>query len=134
MEKNGVAAVVAANGNPAIAEVLATFKFEFGSYVGSYASGKTAPTAWTAANAATQLITFATGASICDVTKWDSVTACHSVDIPWAHTAFVDYIPVNGLVAAVPGSIKAWHFLGEKGAEMSKNFQIVKDDKINWIV
>lgn len=70
----------------------------------------------------------------CDVTKWDSATACHGVDAPWAASAYVDYVAVNGATPAVLGSFKAWHFLAEKNADTGKNFQIVKDDKVNWIV
>jgi len=34
----------------------------------------------------------------------------------------------------VNGGIRAWHFLAEKNADVTKNFQIEKDNKINWIV
>ena len=32
------------------------------------------------------------------------------------------------------GGIRAWHFLAEKNADVTKNFQIEKDNKINWII
>lgn len=71
----------------------------------------------------------------CDVAKWDPVTACNGVDAPWAASTFVDFVPVGGAVTtAVPGTLRVWHFLAEKNADTGKNFQIVKDDKINWIV
>lgn len=70
---------------------------------------------------------------ICDVAKWDPATACHGVDAPWASTTYVDFVPA-GAAAAVEGKVRAWHFLAEKAADVAKNFQIEKDNKINWIV
>jgi hypothetical protein len=67
-------------------------------------------------------------AHTCDVAKWDSATACNGVEMPWAATAYVDY------TSTLDGKLRAWHFLAEKSADTAKNFQIVKDDKINWIV
>jgi F420-dependent methylenetetrahydromethanopterin dehydrogenase len=71
---------------------------------------------------------------ICDAAKWDPATACHGVDAPWASTTYVDYVAAVAPAAAVPGTVRAWHFLAEKNADVAKNFQIEKDNKINWIV
>jgi hypothetical protein len=82
------------------------------------------------------VITWGTTSTTCDTTKWDTLTACHSVDAPWASTSYVEYVAAttSPVAAAVPGSVKAWHFLAEKNADVAKNFQIEKDNKINWIV
>jgi hypothetical protein len=104
----------------------------FGTVIESLTSTATAVTDWkaTANIFATAIITFGAAGLTCDTAKWDSATACHGVDMPWGYGEFKEYTstgPVNG-------SIRAWHFLAEKNADTSKNFQIVKDDKINWIV
>ena len=36
--------------------------------------------------------------------------------------------------ATAKGGIRAWHFLAEKNADVTKNFQIEKDNKINWVI
>ena len=79
------------------------------------------------------VVTFETTLKVCDLTKWTAATDCHGVDLPWASTPYVEYVPV-GAAAAVPGSVRAWHFLAEKNADITKNFQIEKDNKINWVV
>ena len=65
----------------------------------------------------------------CDSAKWDPVTACHGVDIPWAYGTLTDYTS-----ATAKGGIRAWHFLAEKNADVTKNFQIEKHNKINWVI
>ena len=80
------------------------------------------------------VVTFETTLKVCDLTKWTAATDCHGVDLPWASTAYVEYVPAAGASAAVPGSVRAWHFLAEKNADITKNFQIEKDNKINWVV
>lgn len=87
------------------------------------------PTDWKAAAnfLATSKITFGT-ADTCDTAKWDSATACYGVDKPWAYT-WLDHVASP----SAPGLLKAWHFLAEKNSDTAKNFQIVKDDKINWL-
>ena len=70
------------------------------------------------------------GGLTCDILKWESATGCNGVDMPWGNGVFTEYV-ATGTVA---GSIRAWHFLAEKNADTAKNFEIVKDDKINWIV
>ena len=74
-------------------------------------------------------LTWDTAIKNCDPAKWDPVTACHGVDIPWAYGSLTDYTS-----ATVKGGIRAWHFLAEKNADVTKNFQIEKDNKINWII
>ena len=82
----------------------------------------------------TQVVTFETTLKICDLTKWTAATDCHGVDLPWASTAYVEYTAAVGTTAAVLGSVRAWHFLAEKNADVTKNFQIEKDNKINWVI
>ena len=85
-------------------------------------------------NAAVAAISWGTSATLCDATKWDTTTACNSVDLPWASTTYTEYVaPVNN-GAATEGKVRAWHFLAEKNADVAKNFQIEKDNKINWII
>lgn len=74
-------------------------------------------------------LTWETALKNCDAAKWDPVTACHGVDIPWAYGSLTDYTS-----ATVKGGIRAWHFLAEKNADVTKNFQIEKDNKINWVI
>ena len=105
-----------------------------GTYAASIKSGVTITSYATPQVAATVPVIAFTGAIItCDAAKWDPATACNGVDAPWASTPYVEFVAA-GAGAAVPGSVRAWHFLAEKNADTSKNFQIVKDDKINWIV
>jgi len=127
---NTAAAGATANGVPA------TFGPVQGTYSGALASGVTIAAYSTAQTTySTAAITFGATMIICDAAKWDPATACHGVDAPWASTTYVDYIGVGGAVTtAVPGSVRAWHFLAEKNADVAKNFQIEKDNKINWIV
>jgi hypothetical protein len=82
-------------------------------------------------NAAVAAISWGTSATICDATKWDTTTACHSVDLPWASTTYTEWVTGT---PATEGKVRAWHFLAEKNADVAKNFQIEKDNKINWII
>ena len=113
------------------ASTYATFETLQGTYEASIKSGITIAAYTTKqANDAVDVITWGTTATTCDTTKWDTATACNGVDAPWASTSYVDWtVATTGL-----GSVKAWHFLAEKNADITKNFQIEKDNKINWIV
>lgn len=118
---------------PAVTKIPATFSTVIGTYAASVKSGltiadyKVAPTV---AASAVVALTWGTEYT-CDIAKWDSASACRGFDAPWAYGAFTDYV---GGGTPVNGSIKAWHFLAEKNADITKNFQIIKDDKINWIL
>jgi len=128
--KNGVAAVAAAGGAAAVVEVLATFGPVLQTWSAAITSGKTITAYATAqTDSKTQILTFTTMLT-CDIAKWDSATACDGVDKPWAHNTFTDYVSTG----TVAGSFKAWHFLAEKGADVAQNFQLEKDNKLNWIV
>ena len=125
---------VLTNGVQATPATPATFGPVQGTYAASVKAGVTIASYATPQVAATVSVIAFTGAIItCDVVKWDTATSCNGVDAPWASTPYVEFVAA-GAAAAVPGSVRAWHFLAEKNADTSKNFQIVKDDKINWIV
>ena len=109
----------------------AEFAIRKGTYGASIKSGVTITSYSTAqASDAVAALTWEATAKECDPTKWDPATACHGVDLPWASGAFADY----NSVGPVKGSVRAWHFLAEKNADVTKNFQIEKDNKINWII
>lgn len=109
--------------------VPATFSHVYESLSASIA---TAPTDWKAQTvfATGGKITFTGSALTCDVAKWDSATACNGVDMPWAHNSLVEWTSTGPVL----GSLRAWHFLAEKNADVTKNFQIEKDNKINWLI
>lgn len=109
--------------------VPATFSHVYESLSASIA---TPPTDWKAQTVFNTggKITFTGSALTCDVAKWDSATACNGVDMPWANTALVEW----NATGPVLGSLRVWHFLAEKNADVTKNFQIEKDNKINWLI
>ena len=56
--------------------------------------------------------------------KWESPTACNGVQKPWGYNTRTDY---NGATTPVTkGKIRAWHFLGDVGADLTKVFSIEK--------
>jgi hypothetical protein len=117
-----------ATGTP---NVPAEFAIRKGTYAASLKSGATIASYATApTSAGATILTWETTAKECDTAKWDPATACYGVDLPWASGAFTDY----NSVGPVKGSVRAWHFLAEKNADVTKNFQIEKDNKINWII
>jgi hypothetical protein len=59
---------------------------------------------------------------LCDPTKWTAETDCNSVDLPWASTTYTEYAPGVNNGAPTLGQVKAWHFLAEKNADVTKNF------------
>ena len=117
--------------NVSATKVPAEFAIRKGTYAASLKSGATIASYATApTTAAATILTWETTAKECDTAKWDPATACYGVDLPWASGAFTDY----NSVGPVKGSVRAWHFLAEKNADVTKNFQIEKDNKINWII
>jgi hypothetical protein len=63
----------------------------------------------------------------CDLTMWTSATACNGVDKPWA---FGKITPQQTTPTVKSGSVTAWHFLADVGADPSKTFSIEKSDTL----
>jgi len=66
----------------------------------------------------------------CDTTKWASATACNGITKPWAFGTLTNY----NAVGPVKGSLRAWHFLGDVGADITKVWSIEKDNVLNILL
>lgn len=60
----------------------------------------------------------------CDTNKWESATACNGVSRPWGYNKITNYNPTTTPVTK--GSIRAWHFLADVGADLTKVMSIEK--------
>lgn len=134
MKSNGVVAVAAAGAVAAIPEALATFALVTGTFGAAIKDSLIKDYATAQAALTTQVVTWETSVKTCDLTKWTAATDCNSVDLPWASGSYTEFVAAAGAAAAVDGSIRTWHFLAEKNADVTKNFQIEKDNKINWVI
>lgn len=62
----------------------------------------------------------------CDSLVWENPTACNGVAKPWGFNAITQYDPVG----PTNGSVRAWHFLADVGADLTQVFSIEKDDTL----
>ena len=56
----------------------------------------------------------------CDITKWASADACNGITKPWAFGTKTDY----NAVGPVKGAVRATHFLGDIGSDITKVWTI----------
>lgn len=66
----------------------------------------------------------------CDITKWKDATGCNGITKPWAHGNVVQY----NSVGPVKGSVRAWHYLGDVGSDITKVWTIEKADVLNILL
>lgn len=70
----------------------------------------------------------------CPLTQWACATCCYGMASPWGFGTVYNYFPAqNGQVEQL-GSVRAWHFLADKDADVTKVFSIEKDDYINVLL
>ena len=68
--------------------------------------------------------------SVCNSNYWKTTIGCQGAAVPWGLNAVVNYTPA-GASAAVNGSLRAWHFLGDSGADKTKVWSINTGDTVN---
>lgn len=66
----------------------------------------------------------------CDSTYWVTSTGCNGAATPWGLSAITNYAAA-GAGAEVKGSVRAWHFLADAGADKSKVWSIEVNDVLN---
>jgi hypothetical protein len=68
--------------------------------------------------------------SSCDTKYWATSTGCNGVATPWGLGAITQYTAGPPIVK---GSLRAWHFLADKGADISKSWSIEKDNTLQLL-
>ena len=69
--------------------------------------------------------------SSCDSTYWVTAsTGCNGAAIPWGLNTIVNYAAA-GANPEVKGSLRAWHFLSDKGVDKQKAWSIEANDVLN---
>lgn len=62
--------------------------------------------------------------SSCDTKYWANANGCNGIAAPWGLG------PVTQFVAGSKGSVRAWHFLADSGADITKAWSIEKNNSL----
>lgn len=85
-------------------------------------------------NTAAKIVWGATAS--CDANYWVTATGCQGSAVPWGLNTAVAYVaPLTTptVVAEVKGSLRAWHFLADKGANKAQVWSIEGNDVLDCL-
>lgn len=70
----------------------------------------------------------------CSLSYWRCETCCNGMDVPWGFSPVSNFRAATSFQPIIPGSVRAWHFLADKGADVTKVWSVEKDDVLNVLV